>query len=565
MELFKDQEAASQAWEKIVASIKLGVIITDTAGTVVYANHSAESLIGNKELVGKDFGSMFTNLSPSSMKELQAFVENACMLMPDGTAGETQIAVETPDRRLIQIRSSCVQLGEETELFPSFIIEASIPSVPVTPRKSKLGKEDQSQSIFWESLEKLWESSRMSIEILRSIPSAIFICKIKKGGKLSIIDSNPAAEKLAGKLLAQLQGTMLDDIWAHAGDKSFMKQIIDGNRTSKPFIFEDIHEKDGVFQMAYKMQIFFMPNDRAGVIFDDISSQKIAERLLEEENLRLKELDVMKNNFIAITSHELKTPLVSTCGATEFLLANYDKLEHGPEELKFIEMINRGATRLKQLVLSLLDMSRLQTGKIELNMVEEDLIGVIKRVVEDQAYMLETRNQSLILETPDTLVFMFDSPRVEQILTNLLSNAIKNTQPEGHITIRVTNDDAEVRISVIDDGVGITEKEMDKLFTQFGKMNRDGVDMDLNIQGTGLGLFITREIVNLHGGKIWAESEGRFKGATFTVVLPLNPGTEIKEGRAVILPVDKDMLGKEDYVTRGTGHGKHGRYGGQPE
>ena len=524
MESFKDRVAASQAWEKIVSSIKLGVIITNIEGSIVYANAAAEAMVGNEALVGMDLASLFTNLAPSSKKELQNFVEKACVAAPEGTPGETHIAVETPDRGLIQIRSSCVKLGEETEAFPSFIIESSIPSENyIAPRKTKLGKgkEDQSQSIFWESLEKLWDSSRTSIEILRSIPSAIYICKIKKSGKLSIIDCNPAAERLAGKLLAQLQGTMLDAIWEHAADKSFMKQIMDGYRTSKPFSFEDIQENDGVLQVAYKVQTFFMPNDRAGVIFDDISPQKKAERLLEEENVRLKELDVMKNNFIAITSHELKTPLVSTCGATEFLLANYGKLQHGEEELKFIEMINRGATRLKQLVLSLLDMSRLQSGKIELEMAKEDLILIIKRVVDDQAYLLETRNQTLTLETPDTLVFMFDSPRVEQILTNLLSNAIKNTQPEGHIKIRVTNDDTEVCISVIDDGVGITKEEMDKLFMQFGKINREGVDMDLNIQGTGLGLFITRELVTLHGGRIWAESEGRFKGATFTVALPM--------------------------------------------
>lgn len=521
MEIFKDRVAASQAWEKIISTITLGVIITDPTGSIVYANQAAGTLIGSDDLAGKDLPSLFTDLTPSSKKDLQAFIEKSCEEAPGGTPSETQIAVETSDCRLIKIRSSCVKLGADQEAFPSFILEASIPAVPITQKKGKASKEDQSQSIFWESLEKLWESSRTSIEILRSIPSAIYICKIKKGGKLSIIDCNPAAEKMGRKVLAQLQGIMLDAIWSHAADKSFMKQIINGNRTSKPFVFEEIHEKDGEFQMAFKVQTFFMPNDRAGVIFDDISSQKKAERLLEEENLRLKELDVMKNNFIAITSHELKTPLVSTCGATEFLLANYEKLQHGPEELKFIEMINRGAIRLKQLVLSLLDMSRLQTGKIELNMADEDLVVVIWRVIDDQAYMLETRNQEMVVDVPDTFVFMFDPPRVEQILTNLISNAIKNTQPGGHIKVSVVQKDDEAWISVSDDGVGITKEEMEKLFTQFGKINRDGVNMDLNIQGTGLGLYIAREIVTRLGGRIWAESKGRFKGATFTVVLPV--------------------------------------------
>lgn len=509
MSMFTDSKTSDQAMERAFTALNLGFVVTDAAGIIQHANAIAARMLGETNPIGKDLGGIITNIFPSK-KNLTSFIENACMETQKDEHAEIKIDVEMPDRRVAQIKSFCLRVDGIDGLWPAFIIDVNSGA-------------RQAESLYWESLEKLWESSRSSIEILRAIPSAIFICKIKKGGKLTILDCNPTAEKFANKPLAQLQGMALVDIWEHGGEKGFLKQIVDGNQSSKPFTFEDLHLKpDGSIQAAYKIQVFFMPNDRAGVLFDDITKQKQAERVLEDEIAKLREIDELKNNFIAVTSHELKTPLVSTCGAAEFLLSNYSKTL-GKEELKFVEMINRGATRLKSLVSSLLDMSRIQTGKIELATKEADLVSILGRVAKDQAYMLETRNQELTIDAPPSLVFSFDMDRIEQVLANLLSNAIKNTQAGGHIKVHVVKNDAtkEAVISVADNGVGITKEEKDKLFTRFGKISREGVKLDLNIQGTGLGLFITKEIVERHGGRIWVESEGRYKGSKFTFVLPL--------------------------------------------
>jgi signal transduction histidine kinase len=516
MQLFQDSKVKDQAWERVFSSLNLGLLVTDLAGVIQHANATAERMLNVPagSVTGKDIGVVLAQALPSK-KNIMAFVDNACQESQKAESVDTQLDLETLDRKTAQIKSFCLRVDGTNGVWPAFIIDVS-------------GAARQAENLYWESLEKLWETSRSSIEILRAIPSAIFICKIKKGGKLTILDCNPAAEKFANKTLAQLQGTPIVDVWAHGGEKGFQKQIVDGNLSGKPFTFEDLHVKpDGTIDAAFKIQAFFMPNDRVGVLFDDITTQKRAEKVLADEIVKLKEIDELKDNFIAITSHELKTPLVSTCGAAEFLLSNY-RTTLGKDELKFVEMINRGATRLKLLVNSLLDMSRIQTGQIELAIKEDDFIVLLNRVAKDQAYMLETRNQTLELKAPSTLVFSFDPGRIEQVLTNLASNAIKNTQISGHIEMQVTTNEKEIWVSVVDDGVGITTEEKEKLFTRFGKMSREGVKLDLNIQGTGLGLFITKEIVERHGGRIWAESEGRYKGSKFTFVLPLHPDVKKK-------------------------------------
>jgi len=509
MEIFKDSKTSSQAWERAFSALDLGLVVTDNSGIIQHTNAAACKILGDANLAGKDLGALLTSALPSK-RNIPSFVESVCQESQNGESMDAQLEIEATDRRIAKIKTFCLHVDGITGYWPVFIIDVSRQALPA-------------ESLYWESLEKLWDSSKSSIEILRAIPSAIFICRIKKGGKLTVLDCNPAAEKLTGKNLAQLQGIPLMDLWKHDDEKTLIKQIAEGSLSGKPFTFEDIHVKeDGIIEKAYKIQVFFMPNDRVGVILDDITKQKRAEKVLEDEIAKLKEIDELKSNFIAVTSHELKTPLVSMCGAAEFLHTNY-KASLGGEELRFVEMINRGATRLKSLVNTLLDMSQIQAGKIELVFKQDDIVKVLNHVVKDHEYLLNTRNQDLVITAPPSLVFRFDTGRIEQVLTNLITNAIKNTQPGGRIEVRISKDDfsKEIMVSIIDNGVGITKEEKEILFTRFGKIGREGVKLDLDIQGTGLGLFISKEIVERHSGRIWAESEGRYKGSKFTLVLPM--------------------------------------------
>jgi len=253
----------------------------------------------------------------------------------------------------------------------------------------------------------------------------------------------------------------------------------------------------------------------------DISKRKKADFLIKEQLIKLKELDELRKNLIVRVSHELKTPLSLVCGGTEFLLEQYDgELDHDFKET--LGLVRKGGDRLRNLIENLLDISRIEYNKLKLEKKENNLSEIVKECVKDMAYAIQSRHLTLNLDLPNDLYLWIDSIRIEQVIMNLLSNAIKNTPPTGKITITLQKNEKWATLTVNDTGVGFTEKEMEVLFTRFGKIERYGQGLeDTDIQGSGLGLFISRELVKLHDGVIQVESLGRNRGSTFTVKLPL--------------------------------------------
>ena len=256
-------------------------------------------------------------------------------------------------------------------------------------------------------------------------------------------------------------------------------------------------------------------------IFHNITERKKAESLVNEEIIKLKELDQIRKDLISRVSHELKTPLVSVSGATELLLNAYNK-DLGKDEVELIKMIEKGGKRLKYLVDNLLDVTRIEYEKFFLEKQLNDLSQLIRECAEEMNYLVKERKLILNLELPEVIFLELDKVRIEQVILNLLSNAIKNTPPNGKIMISLLKKEGKAEITVKDAGIGLTPEEMNRLFTRFGKIERYGEGLEyIDIQGSGLGLFISKEIIDLHRGKIWAESAGRNKGSKFTVILPI--------------------------------------------
>ena len=152
---------------------------------------------------------------------------------------------------------------------------------------------------------------------------------------------------------------------------------------------------------------------------------------------------------------------------------------------------------------------------------EEDLAFLIKFCINEQQEFANLRNQNIILNIPEKLITSFDKEQIYEVVSNLISNAIKYTSPGGEIKIQTETENGYLIISVEDNGVGFTKEENERIFQQFGKVERYGQGMDLVSDGTGLGLYISKKIIELHGGKIWLESEGRNKGSKFCFTLPL--------------------------------------------
>jgi len=253
----------------------------------------------------------------------------------------------------------------------------------------------------------------------------------------------------------------------------------------------------------------------------DISEKKEFEELIIEENRKLVELDEIRNNFITRASHELKTPLVSICGSVEFLLNHYQD-NYTDEVRSLIEIIDRGGKRLSDLIKRLIDVSRLEANELKLEKQKKNLRKILNSCINDLEYLIRGREISLSVNNHEDFYLELDSIRIEQVIMNILINAIKNTPPMGNISIILKSKKYYVDIVIKDTGVGLTMAEQTMIFKKFGKIERFGKGLDVDTEGSGLGLYISKEIVELHGGQILVKSEGINKGSTFIIRLPIN-------------------------------------------
>lgn len=231
---------------------------------------------------------------------------------------------------------------------------------------------------------------------------------------------------------------------------------------------------------------------------------------------RERELDRMKSEFVSMVSHELRTPLTSIKGYVDLLLEG----EVGaltPDQQEFLEIVGSNAERLVSLINDILDISRIEAGRIALTMAPVDLPSLLERLVISFRPQIEAKRQRLVVDiAPSVPPARGDAERLTQIFANLISNAHKYTPAGGTLTIRAGAIGNRVVASVADTGIGLSQEEQEQLFTRFYRaQNRTTQE----VGGTGLGLSITRSLVDLHGGTIAVESTPG-KGSTFTVALP---------------------------------------------
>lgn len=371
--------------------------------------------------------------------------------------------------------------------------------------------------------EKLKESERKYRNLYDNTPFSVVLINTQG----VIIDMNPTAEVMFGYTLEEVLGRKFMDFSIIHPDYlpiivELFKKFVKGEKMHR--IDVQIQNKDGTIFWTNLQAALMKINDETFVqaLFTDITPKKEAEFLIKEEVEKLKELDKIRKNLISRVSHELKTPLVSVSGGCELLLTMYgDKLNK--EELEILELIEKGGKRLKHLIDNLIDISRIEYEKFKIVKKPTDFSALVREMSNELMYSIRERNIQLNLILPDSLYIDMDKARIEQVITNLLSNAIKNTPPNGKIYVNLRQKETSVELSIRDTGIGISKEEMDMLFTRFGKLERYGEGYEyIDIQGTGLGLYISKEIVDSHEGEIRAESGGRNKGSTFIVKLPIS-------------------------------------------
>ncbi len=232
------------------------------------------------------------------------------------------------------------------------------------------------------------------------------------------------------------------------------------------------------------------------------------------QNAQLKELDLAKTRFIALTTHELRTPLSAMVGSSELLKEKlYDTDEQRDE---FIEMIYDQGLHLMELVNDILDFAKVTSGKMDYYITQQDVTPVINMLVEQFEPMAEQDKIKLEYNKPDTdLICYFDEIRVKQIISNILSNAIKYNKPEGSVTVSMSVKENFVEIEVKDTGKGIAKEDLEQVFNEFETLGK----VANHQKGTGLGMPITKRLIEGMGGEINLTSELGV-GSTFSVTIP---------------------------------------------
>lgn len=236
---------------------------------------------------------------------------------------------------------------------------------------------------------------------------------------------------------------------------------------------------------------------------------------LKKANIKLKGLDHLKSMFIASMSHELRTPLNSIIGLTGIILQGISgKITE--VQRKELMMVKNSANHLLVLINDIIDVSKIEAGKVELVIEELDLSELIQEVSNSFKIAVDKKGLKLSLETPERLIIKSDKRRAKQVIINLMSNAVKYMD-KGEIEIKAAKKDECVEVSVADTGIGIKKENIKMLFKQFSRIHVAGMT---RVEGTGLGLYISKKIADLLGGEIEAKSEFG-KGSKFTFTLPL--------------------------------------------
>ncbi|OGY94566.1 MAG: hypothetical protein A3J95_03890 [Candidatus Komeilibacteria bacterium RIFOXYC2_FULL_45_12] len=239
---------------------------------------------------------------------------------------------------------------------------------------------------------------------------------------------------------------------------------------------------------------------------------------LKQANIRLQQLDKAKSEFLSIASHQLRTPLTGIKGYLSMIVeGDYGKV---PEKIRrILEEVFLNSDRLTRLVNIFLNVSRIESGRFDLNLKESDMVELINEVVTELKPSASQRQLKLTFHKPKILLPMMkiDRDKIKDVVLNLTDNAIKYT-PEGRVDINISREDHHLKISVTDTGVGISTDEVTKLFEKF--VRGSGI-AQVDTSGSGLGLYIAKKIVEAHQGSIWAESAGKGQGSTFSFTLPV--------------------------------------------
>jgi len=348
--------------------------------------------------------------------------------------------------------------------------------------------------------EELKASEERYRDLFENANDGIYI--LDRAGR--IVSFNRKAEEITGYTVEEVRGQSYTLFLPPGPERKKARRAFLKNMRGQPDKTElTIIRKDG---REVILELSTRPIWQGGQI---VGIQGIARDITER-----KELERLKSDFISTVSHELRTPLTSIKGYVDLVLAG-DVGPLTPEQKEFLTIVSQNTTRLTELINDLLEIERLESGRIEFEFAELDLAEVLENVARSLHVNAEQKGLEFLTEIPSGLKVRGDRDRLTQVFLNLLSNAIKYT-PAGTVELRAHQEDDAVVVEVRDTGIGLSESDLQKLFQKFFRSDNPYVR---KVGGTGLGLSIAKAIVERHGGTITVTSQ-LGQGSTFTVRLP---------------------------------------------
>ena len=301
----------------------------------------------------------------------------------------------------------------------------------------------------------------------------------------------------------------------------FIGIVFVGNRSNAPGITERDEELISILanQIGQSIenarlfeQVFLSHQSLETKVLD---RTKQLESALEE----VKNISKTKSEFVSAVSHELRTPLTSIKGYASILMAG--KLGEIPDKVKKrLEKINMHSDNLVKLINELLDISRIESGRVEMHLEKTNMLNLIENVQDLLTPQFKNKGVNWVTEADESIPeLLIDSSQVERVFINLISNAVKFTPTDGSITVRAKKENEDIQFDISDTGIGISKEDIKRLFDEFYRVDNN---INQNVKGTGLGLAVAKKIVEAHGGKIWISSE-EGNGTTFHFTIPIQP------------------------------------------
>lgn len=390
-----------------------------------------------------------------------------------------------------------------------------------------LNLELEEQNKQRENIEVLLLKNNICYDML--FENSISAIIVHENGKI-IYTNNSAARLLGYENPTQLNDKSIYNYYSQENIASAKGNFVNitNNKLSKVIGEEIILNSCGCPISVCNTSSFFIYNGKSSVLtlLLDITSEKQIQILRNdvEKNLRLlnisREFNTLITEFFINMSHEFKTPvnvIFTAIQTMNIYLENFNNNDIDKLKL-YLKIMKQNCFRMIRLINNLMDITKVDSGVIKINKINDNIVSVVEDITQSVATYVKSKDIELIFDTNvEEKIMAFDPDKIERVILNLLSNAFKYTDSSGHIYINLEDKGEEVTITVKDDGQGIPQNMLNIIFERFGQVNRT---LSRQCEGTGIGLYLVKSFIDMHGGKISVISE-EGKGSEFSIVLPV--------------------------------------------